>query len=121
MSAKTHRQGVSEANRVVRNLKLEKSPEPNLAAAAAEIDKLYGMDEVTLAQEGTSIRLAYDASIVSIDDIEAILKKYSVEVGHGWWNHFKEDHYRFVDQNVKDNAEHVPTCCSKMPPGFGKK
>jgi len=121
MSKKTHRPGVSEANRVVRHLKLEKSQQPALAAAAAEIDQLFGMDEVALAEEGTLIHLAYDATLVSIDDIETILTKHKVEVGHGWWNHFKEGHYRSVDQNVKDNAAIVPTCCSQMPPGFGKK
>jgi hypothetical protein len=60
------------------------------------------------------------AARVSIDDIEAILTRHGVVVGHGWWNHFKEGHYYFVDQNVKDNAAHLPTCCSKMPPGAGR-
>lgn len=121
MTSKTHRLGVSEATRVVRHLKLEKSQKLQLAAAVAEIDQLYGMDEVALAEEGILIHLAYDASHVSIDDIEAALRRHGVEVGHGWWTHFKEGHYRFVDQNVKDNAAHVPTCCSKMPPGVWKK
>ena len=121
MNRKAHRPGVAEASRVVRHLKLETSPEQNLAIAIAEIDQLVGIDEVALAEEGTLIHLAYDAATVSIDDIEAILTRHNVEVGHGWWNHFKEGHYRFVDQNVKDNAAHVPSCCSKMPPGFGKR
>lgn len=121
MNAKVHRQGVSEANRVVRHLKSDKSPEPILATAVAEIDQLCGMDEFSLAEQGTLIHLAYDATRVSIDAVEMILNRHGVKVGRGWWNHFKEGHYRFVDQNVKDNAAHVPTCCNKMPPGAGKK
>jgi len=121
MAGKTRRAGVSQENRVVRHLKLDKSPGSALAAAVAEIDQIFGMDEVALADEGTLIHLAYDASVVSIDDIEEILGRHGVEVGHGWWNHLKEGGYRFVDQNVKDNAAHVPSCCSKMPPGAGKK
>ena len=31
-------------------------------------------------------------------------------------NQFKEDYYRFVDENVKANAKHVPFSCHKVPP-----
>jgi hypothetical protein len=120
MKIKIHRPGVSKANGVVRHLKLEESRQPSLTAAVAEIDPLSGMYEVSLTDERTIIHLTYDATRVSIDDIEAILTRHNVEVGHGWWNHFKEGHHRYVDQNVKDNAAHVPTCCNKLPSGFDK-
>jgi hypothetical protein len=55
--------------------------------------------------------MAYDASRLCIDHIEAILARHAIEISHGWWTRFKEDHYRFVDQNIKDNASKEPWSC----------
>ncbi|WP_324733809.1 hypothetical protein [Pseudomonas paeninsulae] len=67
------------------------------------------------------LNLAYNAARVSIDCVEEVLSKFEIEVGHGWWTHFKEGHYRFVDQNIKDNAAHQPWSCHQTPPGTKRK
>ena len=55
--------------------------------------------------------MAYDASRLCIDHIETILARHAIEISNSWWNRFKEGHYRFVDQNIKDNASKEPWSC----------
>ncbi|QTP54322.1 cation transporter [Billgrantia sulfidoxydans] len=121
MSNKEHRLGVSEINLVTRHLKLEPNDEVSIRAAVADIDQLYGLDGVSFDEKKWRLDLAYDASRVCLDCVEDILKKHAVEISHDWWTRFKEEHYRFVDQNVKDNANHEPWSCHQSPPGSGKK
>ncbi|MCE8015991.1 cation transporter [Halomonas sp. MCCC 1A17488] len=121
MSNKEHRLGVSEINLVTRHLKLEPNDEVSIRAAVVDIDQLYGLDGVSFDEKKWRLDLAYDASRVCLDCVEDILKKHAVEISHDWWTRFKEEHYRFVDQNVKDNANHEPWSCHQSPPGSGKK
>ncbi|MBW6392460.1 cation transporter [Billgrantia antri] len=121
MSNKDHRLGVSEINLVTRHLKLEPNDEVAIRAAVADIDQLYGLDGVSFDEKKWRLDLAYDASRVCLDCVEDILMKHAVEISHDWWTRFKEEHYRFVDQNVKDNANHEPWSCHQSPPGSGKK
>ncbi|QTF92864.1 cation transporter [Halomonas sp. BM-2019] len=116
-----HRLGVAETNLVNRNLKLEPSDTASLKAAIDEIDRLYGLDSVSLNENKRMLYLAYDASRICLDCVEEILDKHAIEISHGWWTRFKENHYRFVDQNVKDNAKQEPWSCHQSPRGGGKK
>tara|TARA_R100001143_G_scaffold62492_1_gene65924 strand:- start:104 stop:451 length:348 start_codon:yes stop_codon:yes gene_type:complete len=108
--------GVSEVNLVRRHLKLEPVGQRKLQAAIAEVDQLYGLDAVTFDGKNHVLNLAYDASRICLDDIEETLKNYGVDVSHDWWTHYKEDYYKFVDGNIKENASHEPWSCHKSPP-----
>lgn len=121
MSKNEHRLGVFEVNLVIRHLKLESVTPENISAVVDEIDQLYGLDGVSFDEKSQVINLAYDASRVGIQGIEEIFEKHGVDICHNWWTNLKEGYYRFVDDNVKDNAKHKPTCCNKIPPGAGKK
>ena len=121
MGKKEHRLGVSEINLVVRHLKLEPADQNNLQAVVAEVDQLYGLDAISFDEKSHVLNLAYDASRICLDGIEDVLKKHGVEVSHDWWTHFKEGYYKFVDQNVKNNASHEPWSCHQIPPGAGRK
>lgn len=112
-----HRLGVSEVNLVVRHLKLDTKSVDSIQDALSEIDKLYGLDAVSFDEKSQVLNLAYDASRLCLDGIEDVLAKYGIEVGHDWWTHFKEGYYKFVDENVKDNAGHEPWSCHSNPPG----
>lgn len=114
-----NRLGVSSANLVTRHLKLEPMEREKLDAAIAEIDKLYGLASVSFDDTKGRLDMAYDATRICLDCIEDVLKKYAIEVSHDWWTHFKEGHYRFIDQNLKDNASREPWSCHKSPPGTG--
>jgi hypothetical protein len=121
MTNAEHRLGVSEVNLVVRHLRVEPVDQTNLEAAIAEVDQLYGLDGISFDEKRHVLNLAYDASRICLDGIEDVLKKHGVEVSHDWWTHFKEGYYKFVDQNVKNNASHEPWSCHQIPPGAGRK
>lgn len=120
MSNSEHRLGVSEVNLVVRHIKLETIDQLKIKDAIAEIDQIYGIDGVSFDEKSHVLNLAYDASRTCIDHIEEILAKYEVVVSHDWWTRLKEGYFRFVDQNVKDNAKHTPVSCHKSPPSDRK-
>ena len=121
MNKTEHRDGVSEANLVIRHLKLNQVTSQKINRVTTEIDSLYGLDSVSYDQKSKVISLAYDATRISIDGIEELLLKHELEVAHDWWTHFKEGYYRFVDQNVSDNAHIKHHCCNKPPQGINKK
>lgn len=120
MSKFDHRVGVSEANLVTRNLRLSKVNNDNRTVLMAEIEQLFGIDEAVFNTEDKSIYLAYDALNLNLDGIEDVIRKHGADIHDDWWTHTKEEYYKYVDQNVKDNAEHTPWSCHKTAPVAGK-
>lgn len=121
MKHKEHRPGVSEANLVTRHLGLPRPVDTaKLDEAIAEIDQLIGLDEITFDDKSGKLNFAYDASRLCIDCVEEILTKHNIQPKQDWWTHFKEGHYRFVDQNIKDNARREPWSCHRSPRHTGK-
>ncbi len=121
MSNLDHRVGVNEANLVVRTLKLTAVDEINKEQILTEIDQTFGIDAVSYDQNKQLLRLAYDATNISLHCIEDIIRKHHANIADSWWNHIKENYYKFVDQNLKDNASHQPWSCHQSPPGANKK
>ena len=111
MSNTEHRLGVSEATLVVRHLKLEPASDNTMVKVLSEIDEIYGLDSVSFDERSHVLNIAYDASRICIDCIEKVLTNNKLVVSHDWWTHFKEGYYRFVDQNIKDNAKAEPWSC----------
>lgn len=111
MSRREHRLGVSEATLVTRKLTLKPCESMRIEAAIAQVDNLFGMDEASYDDECRQLGLAYDAQRLCIDDVEKVLEWHGVGISSGRWNRIKEEYYRFVDKNVKDNAEQEPWSC----------
>jgi len=121
MSDLEHRPGVSEVNLVVRHLKIEFEKGSSIKAAIDEVNKMYGLDDVSFDEKSHVLNFAYDATHLSLDGIEKVLDKHGLKVSHDWWTRFKEGYYRFVDDNVKDNANHEPWSCHTNPRGVSTK
>ena len=121
MSELKHRVGVKEANLVVRNMKLYHVNDDNKRLMLDEIDHICGGDAVSFYQEKSTLHLAYDATHVNLDCIEVIIKKHGIKLDNNWWSQIKKEYYKFVDQNIKENAQHKPLSCHKVPPGNNKK
>jgi hypothetical protein len=118
---KEHRLGVSEVNLVKRSLALVQPVDSTaLQRSLEEIDQLYGIDEVHFDSYTAKLHFSYDATRLCIDCVEEILTRYDLYPRNDWWTHFKEEHYRFVDQNIKDNAQHEPWSCHQNPPHIRK-
>ena len=116
MSTNDHRAGVREINLVNRTLKLNTESVKKVREAINEIDRLVGLDSVAYDADQSLLSVAYDASKVDLTMIEEKLGKFGVEINSGWWTHLKEEYYKFIDQNIKDNAEHTPWSCHRSPP-----
>ena len=116
-----HRVGVRENNLVVRNLRLSKVTDENINALIAEIDHMFGLDEVSFNRKDRTIHLAYDAANLNLDGIENVIRKHGVDIHNDWWTHTKEGYYKYCDQNVKDNFDHEPWSCHKTPPSSTKR
>ena len=116
MSDLEHRVGVTEVNLVGRKLRLKGLNEFNRAKIVSEIDEAFGVDNVTLDIKNGLLHIAYDATHISLDAIKLIVRKHGADISYDWWDHLKEGYYKFVDQNVKENAEHKPSCCNRPPP-----
>ncbi|WP_019531450.1 cation transporter [Dasania marina] len=102
---------------MTRHLRLEGAVDKNHQIIAAEIGQLVGVDAVSINVSESLLNISYDASKRQLDEIEEIIRKYECDISHDWWTNFKEGYYKFVDQNVKDNASHEPWSCHKRPPG----
>jgi len=116
-----HRVGVRENNLVIRNLRLSNVTNENIDGLIAEIDQMFGLDEVSFNRKEESIHLAYDAVSLDLDGIEEVIRKHGVDIHDDWWTHTKESYYKFCDQNVKDNFDHEPWSCHKKTPGSIKR
>jgi len=110
-----HRVGVQEANLVVRHLKLENITNEKQTEIVAEIDQIFGIDNVSFDKYSQTINLAYDATRCDLDGLEAIIIKHGADVAHDLWTHFKEKYYKYVDENIKDNVQHNPWSCHTSP------
>ncbi|MBP0048565.1 cation transporter [Marinobacterium sp. AK62] len=114
MSDLDHKPGVKENNLVNRNLKVV-TGNADMASLANEIDQLYGVDSVSWEPDKSVLRFAYDATHCNLDIVEALVREKGAAFADGWWNRVKRNYYRFVDENMRDNASHEPHCCNKVP------
>lgn len=115
-----HRPGVHEDFLIKHKLKLVGLTSSNADNIFKDIDVLVGMDSVNIGTEENFIKLAYDASFRNIDEILTIIRRHGADVSDDWWNHFKLNWDRGVDQNIKDNSRLEPHCCNKIPPDYHK-
>lgn len=117
MSDLEHRVGVKEVNLVRRTIALSGLQEDERGPMCEEIKQLLGIDKVLFLQQAEKLLLAYDPTHVDLDDIEVVVQRHGAGFATNWWNRVKAGYYRFVDQNVRDNAKYEPHCCHKLPPG----
>jgi len=111
-----HRVGVNVNTLMIRHLKLEGPLSDNHQLIEEEIDQLMGVDAVSINLSEGLLNVAYDATKRQLGEIEEIIKKHKCDISHDWWTHSKESHYKFVDQNVKENSQRAPWSCHIEPP-----
>jgi len=116
-----HSVGVNEVNLVERRLKLAQGEQADIMLFLAEINEILGVDKVHYDEYSQQLFIAYDATHCSLVTIEKIMENYDIDWANTWWNRVKQSYYKFVDQNLKDNANHQATCCHQVPPGVNKK
>lgn len=110
-----HRPGINPGYLAKHSLNVSGLNDSNASAIVAELDALPCMDAVELYKEKRLLKIAYDASHNSIDEMIKIIQKYGVAVEDSWWSRTKLGWQRQIDQNIQDNAKHKPHCCNKAP------
>ncbi|NRP27328.1 hypothetical protein XMD420_000931 [Marinobacterium sp. xm-d-420] len=113
----THKAGINEAFLVKRKLKLTGMTQQSVELAKQEVESIRGLDMVDLSVKSGRLLVSYDASITSISAILNILQSHDIKPASDWWNRLKLSWDKQIDQNIRDNARHVPHCCSKPPAG----
>ena len=114
MAKTIYRDGVNPGYLVKRTIGYQ--GQASLGPVIMKLDALFGMQQVIHHEKRCLLKLAYDGSKIDIDHILEILLADNITLTSGWWATRILNHYRFIDQNVRDNAKHVPVCCSKPPP-----
>lgn len=61
------------------------------------------------------IVLKYDALTLNLDDILLDAKDCAIVTTFGWFSRWRLSMARQVEQNIRDNLNHVPHCCGKAP------
>lgn len=113
----TLRSGVRQAHLVHR--KLTVSGEQAAARDCAEVlDAMPGINSVSLS--GNRLTLSYDATVANLDALESAIQNHGLAVKRRGLAGLRFGYYRFVDQNIRDNATHEPWCCHRLPPNVKK-
>lgn len=115
MSDLDHKVGVTEANLVLRHLKLTNTNDAKISAIISDIDAAFGVDAVSFEDKTQILHIGYDATHCELDSIENIVKINGADISHDWWTNFKEGYYQFVDENIRENAKHKPWSCHASP------
>lgn len=115
MSNVNHKTGVTGVNQVTRKLKLSGVDEGKTEALVIETRQLPGMDTVEYLPASVTLICVYDAAQCGVDAVEKVLNGYGAQFASSIWNRLKIGYFRFIDQNIKDNAAHQPHCCNKVP------
>jgi len=110
-----HRLGINPGFLTKHQLGLVGLEQSNSKKLLTEIDALPWVDRVWLKAEKQTIKIAYEASHHSIDELIAIVEKHGASIKDSWWSQTKLGWQRQTDENIKNNAKHEPHCCNKVP------
>lgn len=110
-----HKPGVHEEYLKRRRLRLERCSREQADLLTREIDRLLGVDTVDFDGDTELLTVEYDASVASLDQIEAVLSDNDCAVSRDLWTRFREGWYRFNDDNIKQNASRDPWTCHNPP------
>ena len=104
---------------VKRKIPLGHANPDNLKAAIGQLKAIEPIIDLRLDQQA-NLRIIYDASCVSIRDIEKLLDDSGIPRASGLGWRLKSSWYRFLDDNARSNAlSKGGACCSRPPPGAG--
>lgn len=78
-----------------------------------ELRNIPGM--ISVKNKGDKLTFCYDASKCQLKQCLKLLESWHISPKPSWWNNLKLSWAQQTDQNIWNNARHVPHCCSKPP------
>jgi hypothetical protein len=104
---------------VKRKILLAPVNDEKLRDALEQLKAIEPVIDLRVDQRG-NLRITYDASCVSIRDIESLLDNTHIHRASGLGWRIKSAWYHFLDDNARSNAlSRGGACCSRPPPGAG--
>ena len=110
-----HRAGIDPGFLTSNTLDLCGATPDMLTSIGTELEQLPYVDHVSTDGKRQKLKIAYEASRHSIDEIIEIVTKHGASTSNSWWSRTKLDWARQIDRNIRENAEHEPHCCNKIP------
>ena len=80
-----------------------------------ELKQVDGVMSLSVEKERGRLELVYDVTGADLDDLLARSKDYGFQPRRSLPTNTRLGWYRFLDQNIRDNAGHKPHCCSEPP------
>lgn len=100
-----------------RKLRLQAMPDGN--ALKQLLQAIEGVQAMELS--GNRLAVSYDVAHIDFGMLVQELNDGGFEIDEGsWWLRMRGNFYRFVDQNMRDNASYSPHCCSAPPPSVNR-
>ncbi len=108
----------TEVHQVERTLKLSDS---STQQRAGEIVRAIEGVQSVKAQGEQQLLITYDYTRISWATLCDALTGSGVYTPRGVWTRWRDSWRDLVDHNMRDNLSHRAACCSKPPPGAGKR
>lgn len=99
---------------VTRHIKLDTFDSTNKEKVLSDIRHLIGVDSVTISPSHDCLTLHYDASKRQLTDFESVLTRYHCQLSNRKVDEFKRGWYRFIDNNIYNNALQDPTHINQL-------
>lgn len=96
---------------------------PENASLVEDALRAYqGVQFVQVKHQKSLIRLNYDVQLTNLDELLDLLAEFDVTKYQCslWWK-WRWRFAKQIEQNIKDNAAHVPHCCGKAPPSVRRR
>lgn len=68
-----------------------------------------------------SVRVRYDVRQLNFAAVQDLLAQAGAPGPQGIWQRWRAEWYVNLDSNMRDNARHQSACCSRPPPGSGRR
>ena len=105
---------------VERTFRLEGNSAGKLDAAVEQLREQPGMMGAEPLDKRSGVHVRYDTRELGAAAVLRLRSELGVQPATGLWQRWRSAWLAVLDGNIRDNAAHRPSCCSKPPPGAGK-
>ena len=119
MKGEAKRTGDSEVI-VERAFRVERNAAGALDAAIGQLREQPGVIGAEPLDKPPGVHVRYDTRELDAAAVLRLLSDLGVQPATGLWQRWRSAWLAVLDGNIRDNAAHRPSCCSKPPPGAGR-
>ena len=105
---------------VERTFRVERNSAGALDAAIGQLLEQPGVIGAQPLDKPPGVHVRYDTRELDAAAVLHLLSGFGVRPATGVWQRWRSAWLAVLDGNIRDNAAHRPSCCSKPPPGAGK-